>query len=233
MVDGLHPAIIPWEDWLRVQEIRQGRYIPSQNHGQVANVMAGLIVCGNCGKHMQRMGQNRGDPRILCTAKGCISSTRYEFVEDRLLANLERMRDDLQIEVQQAKAPDISGLLAEQRAVRSKLKKLATRIETLHDLLEDGTYDRATYKERMAKAENEQAALKDQQIDVEDRIQAAMSRDKVILLNRLTDVLQLYPTLDNEGKNQLLKSIIDHVVYRKAPKSKPMDFSLEVHLKNI
>ena len=233
MVDGLHPAIIPWEDWLRVQEIRQGRYIPSQNHGQVANVMAGLIVCGNCGKHMQRMGQNRGDPRILCTAKGCISSTRYELVEDRLLANLERMRDDLQIEVQQAKAPDISGLLAEQRAVRSKLRKLATRIETLHELLEDGTYDRATYKERMAKAENEQAALKDQQIDVEKRIQAAMNRDKVILLNRLTDVLQLYPTLDNEGKNQLLKSIIDHVVYRKTPKSKPMDFSLEVHLKNI
>ena len=45
MVDGLHPAIIPWEDWERAQEIRKGRHIPSVNHGQVANPMAGLIRC--------------------------------------------------------------------------------------------------------------------------------------------------------------------------------------------
>lgn len=233
MVDGLHPAIIPWEEWTRAQDIRKGRYIPSQNHGQVANVMAGLIVCGNCGHNMQRMGANRGDARILCTEKGCIPSTKYDLVEERLLANLEHLRDDLQIEVQQSRPPDISGLLAEQRAIQSKLKKAASRIDTLHDLLEDGTYDRTTYKERMAKVEAEQNALQEQKVDIEKRIQEALNRDKVIVLNQLTNVLQLYPTLDNEGKNHLLKSIVDRVVYRKELKSKPMDFTLEVHLKNI
>lgn len=233
MVDGLHPAIIPWEEWTRAQDIRKGRYIPSQNHGQVANVMAGLIVCGNCGHNMQRMGANRGDARILCTEKGCIPSTKYDLVEERLLANLEHIRDDLQIEVQQSRPPDISGLLAEQRAIQSKLKKAASRIDTLHDLLEDGTYDRTTYKERMAKVDAEQNALQEQKVDIEKRIQEALNRDKVIVLNQLTNVLQLYPTLDNEGKNHLLKSIVDRVVYRKGLKSKPMDFTLEVHLKNI
>ena len=233
MVDGLHPAIIPWDQWQRAQEIRQGRYIPSQNHGQVANVMAGLIVCGNCGRNMQRMGANKGDARILCTKRGCMPSTKYNLVEERLLANLEHIRDELEIEVQQAKAPDISGLLSKKRTVEAQLKKIATRMDTLHDLLEDGTYDRATYKERMAKAEGEQCALLEQQAEVEKRIQSAMSLDKVIILNRLTNMLQLYPTLDNEGKNQILKAVVDHAVYRKAPRSKPMDFALDVYLNDI
>lgn len=233
MVDGLHPAIIPWEEWTRAQDIRKGRYIPSQNHGQVANVMAGLIVCGNCGHNMQRMGANRGDARILCTEKGCIPSTKYDLVEERLLANLEHIRDDLQIEVQQSRPPDISGLLAEQRAIQSKLKKTASRIDTLHDLLEDGTYDRTTYKERMAKVEAEQSALQEQKVNIEKRIQEAVNRDKVIILNRLTNMLQLYPTLDNEGKNQILKAVVDHAVYSKDPKTKPMDFNLQVYLKDI
>lgn len=233
MVDGLHPAIIPWEEWTRAQDIRKGRYIPSQNHGQVANVMAGLIVCGNCGHNMQRMGANRGDARILCTEKGCIPSTKYDLVEERLLANLEHIRDELRIEVQQAKAPDISGLLVERKTVEAKLKKIASRMDTLHELLEDGTYDRETFKERMAKAEAEQCALLEQQADVEKRIQTALSRDKVIILNRLTNMLQLYPTLDNEGKNQILKAVVDHAVYSKDPKTKPMDFNLQVYLKDI
>lgn len=233
MVDGLHPAIIPWDQWQRAQEIRKDRYIPSQNHGQVANVMAGLIVCGHCGRNMQRMGANKGDARVLCTERGCMPSTKYELVEERLLANLEHLRDELRIEVQQAKAPDISGLLVEKKTVEAKLKKIASRMDTLHDLLEDGTYDRATYKERMAKAEAEQCALLEQQADVAKRIQTALSRDKVIILNRLTNMLQLYPTLDNEGKNQILKAVVDHAVYSKDPKTKPMDFKLQVYLKDI
>lgn len=234
MVDGLHPAIIPWEDWQRAQEIRSGRYIPSQNHGQVANVMAGLIRCGNCGHNMQRMGQNStGGARILCTARGCIASTKYELVEQRLLESLEHIRADLAVEMQQVKTPDISGLLVERRTVDSKLKKMAARIDTLHDLLEDGTYDRVTFKERMAKAEAEQDALRIRQTDIENRIQRATRRDKVIMLNQLTSVLQLYPNLTNEDKNQMLKSVIDFVIYHKEPKTCPTNFTLEVHLKDF
>ena len=117
--------------------------------------------------------------------------------------------------------------------VAAKLKKTASKIDTLHDLLEDGTYDRSTYKERMSKAEAEQESLLLQQADVEQRIQRAMSRDKANMLSKLTSVLQLYPTLDNEGKNQILKSIVNYAVYRKSPKSKPGDFTLEIILKDI
>ena len=195
--------------------------------------MAGLITCGNCGRNMQRMGQNRGDPRILCTEKGCVASAKYDYVEARLLSDLENIRDSLRIEIQQAAPPDISSLQAEQKAVKAKLKKMDARISTLHDLLEDGTYDRDTFKVRMAKAEAEKQALQEQQASVAERIRSALNQDKVIVLNQLDSVLELYPTLDTEGRNLILKSIIDHVVYRKMQKSKPMDFTLEIHLKDL
>lgn len=53
------------------------------------------------------------------------------------------------------------------------------------------------------------------------------------MLAQLTSVLQLYPTLDNEGKNRLLKSVIDYVIYQKPQKTRPMAFTLEIKLKNI
>ena len=46
-------------------------------------------------------------------------------------------------------------------------------------------------KSAWAKAEAEQEALMKQQADVEKRIQRALSRDKVILFNRLTSVAAL------------------------------------------
>ena len=234
MVDGLHPAIIPWEDWERVQEIRKGRHIPSVNHGQVANPMAGLIRCGNCGRNMQRVGAaTKGGPRLHCMEKACIASAKFGLVEQRLLENLERMRDELEIEAQKSSGPDISSLLVEKRTIEAKLRKTASRVDVLHDLLEDGTYDRETFKTRLSKAQAETEALNAQQADVERRIEEAKRRDTTLVLAQLTSVLQLYPTLDNEGKNRLLKSVIDYVIYRKPQKTRPMAFTLEIKLKNI
>ena len=103
----------------------------------------------------------------------------------------------------------------------------------LHDLLEDGTYSRETFKTRLSKAQAETEALNAQQADVERRIEEAKRRDTTLVLAQLTSVLQLYPTLDNDGKNRLLKSVIDYVIYRKPQKIRPMAFTLEIKLKNI
>ena len=233
MVDGVHPAIVSWEDWERVQEIRKSRFIPSNNRGQVANPLAGLIVCGNCGFNMVRMGQNKGDPRLLCNTKGCIASARFDLVEARLLADLEGIRDDLRIEAQQARPPDTRALDAQLRGVRNKLHKLEQRKGRLYDLLEDGTYDRETFRERMAKAEQESAELEAQKAALDDQIREARGLNRVRIIGYLDTVLDLFPTLDAAGKNQLLKAIVEKVIYRKDKKTKPADFSLEIHLRPL
>ena len=233
LVDGVHPAIIPWEDWEQVQQIRQSRSIPSSNHGQVANPLAGLIVCGNCGFNMVRMGQNKGDPRLLCNTKGCIASARFDRVEARLLADLGHIRDELTLEARQAKPPDTRALEAQLRGVRNQIHKLGQRKSRLYDLLEDGTYDRDTFRERMARAEQEEAELQAKKDELDEKVREARGLRRVQIISLLTSALDLYPTLDAAGKNQLLKSIVDKVIYRKEKKSKPTDFSLEIHLKTL
>ena len=233
LVDGVHPAIIPWEDWEQVQQIRQSRSIPSSNHGQVANPLAGLIVCGNCGYNMVRMGQNKGDPRLLCNTKGCIASARFDRVEARLLADLGHIRDELTLEARQAKPPDTRALEAQLRGVRNQIHKLGQRKSRLYDLLEDGTYDRETFRERMAKAEQEEAELQAKKDELDEKVREAHGLNRVQIISCLDTLLDLYPTLDPAGQNQLLKTIVDKVIYRKEKKSKPTDFSLEIHLKTL
>lgn len=121
----------------------------------------------------------------------------------------------------------------EKRTIETKLRKTASRVDVLHDLLEDGTYSRETFKTRLSKAQAETEALNAQQADVERRIEEAKRRDTTLVLAQLTSVLQLYHTLDNDGKNRLLKSVIDYVIYRKPQKIRPMAFTLEIKLKNI
>ncbi len=233
MVDGLHPAIISWEDWQRAQEIRQGRYIPSNNHGQVANPLSGLVVCGNCGYNMVRMGQNKGDPRLLCNTKGCIASARFDYVEGRLLANLEEIRDNLRIEIQQATPPDTSGIEMALRGIEGQLKKNEQKKAMLCDLLEDGTYSREIFRERMDKAEAERNDLLERREQIKLELNAARVHNKEQTVTAIDNVLDLYPTLSPEGKNQLLKAIIRRVVYHKEKKTPPMAFSLDIELQPL
>lgn len=233
LVDGLHPAIVSMTDWQRVQEIRAGRYIPSQNHGQVANPLAGLIVCGNCGNHMQRMGQNRGQARLLCVNKGCITSSAFDRVEERLLSDLEVMRDQLYIEVQQAVPVDTSAQEAILRQTQVAMAKIEQRKTTLYDLLEDGTYTKDIFRERMAKADADMAQLDERLRAVQKEISAAKAADKTVMLDRIQNVLDLYPALDNEGRNLLMKALVYRVTYRKAKGAKPDDFSLDIELKAL
>lgn len=233
MADGLHPAIIPWDDWLRVQEIRKSKFIPSQNKGQVANPLAGLIVCGNCGFNMQRMGQNKGEARLLCNQKGCMPSSSFDRVEARLLADLEVIRDQLAIEVQRAVPVDTSTQEAILRATEASIRKNEQKIALLYDLLEDGTYTRETFRERLAKAESERQDLEQRRAAILEEIAAAKAADKTVMLDRIGNILDLYPLLDNEGKNLLLKGLISKVTYRKKPKAKPNEFTLEIELKAI
>ena len=81
-MDGLHPAIIPWEDWQRAQEIRQSRYIPSQNHGQVANVLGELIRAATAAATCSAWDKTSVTEDPL-HRKGLHPSAKYDLVEQR------------------------------------------------------------------------------------------------------------------------------------------------------
>ncbi|MEG1758621.1 MAG: recombinase family protein [Oscillospiraceae bacterium] len=230
LVDGLHEPIIPYAEWLSVQEIRKRKYISPNYTGQTANPFSGMIVCGCCGRNMQRMGDNKGLPYLLCNTKGCCAGAQFAYVEDELLDGLHDQLARLKLQLATNAPPDTAALDEALASIDRELKKLDERTPRLYEFLEDGTYDRETFRRRLDAAEKEKAALLEKQSDIRQKLERALRNDTKRLATDLEHVLALYPTLDAGRKNKMLRPIVDKVIYTKYKKTKPHDFTLEIYL---
>lgn len=226
---GLHQPIISEAQWDEVQRIRQGRYIPSSNNsGYCANEFSGLIYCSQCGRRMQRMGDNKGAAYLLCTTKGCSASAKFEYVEESVYAALSDRLEKLKVEALSKKAADISPEKQQLAAIDKQLEKLDSRSVKAHEFLEDGTYDRATFRQRLDAIESERAAAQTQREIVLQKISVKKAIDPAKAAAELEDLLKMYPTLSNSDKNRMLKSVISRIDYTKLKKTKPRDFTLSI-----
>lgn len=233
VVDGAHEAIIPEDVWQRAQERRRERYIPPSNKGQCVNPFSGLIKCSVCGKNMQRMGQSKGDPYLLCNTKGCQASAKFGYVESAMVDGLRDELRCLQLLAAENPKPDTGALEAAIEATDRDEAKISARIPRLYDFLEDGTYDRATFRERLAAAQSELEDIKARRAALTARLEEALSKDPAKTAAELEDLLKLYPTLSPAEKNMALKSLLKDVQYTKPKKSPPTTFTLEIHLKDF
>ena len=230
LVDGIHEAIIPWERWQEAQKRRKQRYVPPSNTGQRANPFAGLIVCSQCGNKMQRMLQHKGQAYLLCTTKGCCAGAKFDFVEEHMYELLREKLEELQLRIAEGAAADTSSLETQLNSVTRELEKVKARIPRLYEFLEDGTYDRPTFRQRLEAVEKEVSGLAQRQADIQKEIDERRAHDPRETAAALENLLQLYPTLSPAEKNTMLKSIVDHVTYTKYKKTKPRDFTLELKL---
>lgn len=229
ITDGLHPPIVEQELYDRVQEILAGRYRPKQNDGTVRNPLVGLIRCANCGGNMQRMVM-KGDPYLLCTRPGCCASAKFSFVEDRVLAYLEdalaRLSLDHKAEINRSNAVEVSSLAA----IRKELAAAQKQKTRLYELLELGEYDIPTFRERMDAVRSKIAAIEKREAETLRTIQDAALADPEALAAKIRAVLDAYSSADPAGRNALLRSVIQVIIYHKAKKTKPTDFYLDIHL---
>lgn len=233
LVDGVHEAIIPWEKWQEAQQLRKKKYIPPSNTGQRANPFAGIIRCSQCGNNMQRMGNNNGVPYLLCTTKGCSAGAKFEYVEERMVEGLRAELDDLNLKIAHGDGPDTSALEAAIASAKKDLEKVSSRIPRLYEFLEDGTYDRATFRSRLDAAEEERAALTDKLSALEEKLKDRLTHDPRKTAAALENLLALYPTLSPADKNSALKALGIKAIYTKYKKSKPHDFTLELQLQDF
>lgn len=235
VADGLHPPIISEDEFKRAQEIRAGRFIPSQRvAGHTANPFSGLIVCSVCGHKMQRMGDNKGEAYILCNTTGCQAGAKAEYVEEHLLSALEDMLRKIRITAKAEAPTDEMNTYTELlSSIANDISKLEARIPRLYDFLEDGTYDRDTFRARMEAVEKERNTLSKRQLDLSSELESIKSRDMTKTTEKLETALALYPALNVDEKNMLLKSVIDKIEYTKDKKTKPRDFVLTITLRRF
>ncbi|NCB52198.1 MAG: recombinase family protein [Clostridia bacterium] len=231
LAEGKHEAIIPRDQWETVQQIRKSRSNPPTTK-RLSNPLAGLIYCSVCGGKMQQVrAGNTSELYLYCHNNQCCASAKLEYVEEHLIEALSDELERLRIQSRSFTPPDTEPLKAALEAVGRELSKLDARLPRLYEFLEDGTYDRDTFRQRLEAAENEKAALLERQSDIEKEIIRIGARDLNKTVEKLETALAVYPTLDIAEKNRLLKSIIERVDFTKPKKTKPDDFSLDIRLR--
>ena len=232
ILDGRHPAIISQELWDAVQARRKSRYFFVDNH-HVASPLAGLVHCSKCGRLMNMMGKNKGVPYLLCPTKGCTAGAKFEYVEQAVLHQLEETARGLEIDIARHTRPDVSPLEAALSRMQAQQVRLEERRNRLYSLLEDGTYSRAVFSERMQVLSQEDAALKESISSLESDIRREKSRNKEIQLSKLRTVLEQYQSSSVPARKELLHSVISDILYTKEKGTKPADFALSILLKDF
>lgn len=229
IIDGHHPPIIDQALWDTVQARRKSRYFYVDNK-HVASPLAGMVHCSKCGRLMNMQGKNKGVPYLLCPTKGCSAGAKFSFVEQAVLRQMQDMVKDLELEAARQSPPDVSRLQTALSKMQAHLEKLEERRNRLYGLLEDGTYTRAVFSERMQVLVQEETSLHDTISALESEIRVALSRNQEKQLAQLNTVLEQYQDAPLPGKKALLQSIIADIQYTKEKKTKPADFALSIKL---
>jgi len=236
-IQGKHEPIVDEALFWTAQELmKKRRKVPTKKGPK--NPLAGLIVCGKCGRKM--VLQQGKVNMIKCVNPYCSNkSSSFHFVEERLLSAIREELSKLEIKIeileQEAAAaaagpPVPSTLLPELENQLAELKKQKSRIQ---DLLEQGIYDIPTYLER-DKIISERIKTVEQAIaQTKQKIAEYKEKQKASkkLFPTIRHVLDAYHATDDVvKKNMLLKSIIKNAVYTKEKTARLDNFFLDVYL---
>jgi len=222
LVDGLHPALVDAATFDKAQELAQHKGpAPVKKGNKLVNPLAGILVCGKCGRTMVLTIQKQGW-FLKCITPICDNvSSKYETVEQRLLQALEGWLSGYRLQWD-GSDPDVDeqallDLKAKNvRKAETDLDTLRRQLSKTHDLLEQGVYDTDTFLERsrslslrIQEADDTIARLRDELAESE---RIAASRQSIIpKVERLLDVYAALPNA--QAKNELLRDILERVEY--------------------
>lgn len=238
-IEDTHEPIIPREMWEAVQVGMENRKTNVNPNKKLINPFASLIKCKKCG-HTLLANNPKTRPSIYlyCSTKDCdtkmISTDKVEAaVIDFLKVTLEQLNStninhnyNVQLEEQ---------TIDEIQKIEQEIEKDAERRDKLHDLLENGTYDKATFLERM-RVIQERRKNYDQQLHrlhrKLDQLQT-QTQGKKDLKPLIENVLDKYdPELSAGEKNELFKSVIHVIRYQRDRDWTDKDhFKLDIELK--
>lgn len=238
LVDGQHDPIVDKATFDRVQQILAERGKPPVHSNMtIVNPLAGLVICSECGHHMSRKADAyRKDAAIACFTSRCPTCTTYvSVVENSVLEILESWVAAFEAE-EKSKAdrarPDEDLIRAAIRRNEEQREKLMGQMSRLYDLLEQGIYSPELYRERRDDLTKRIAQVDASIANLQGN--ARQSDARALLIPRVKTVLAAYQNTESPAdRNQLLRSVIDHIVYHKTQRCyrnhKPGEFlTLEV-----
>ena len=178
---------------------------------------AGKDDCVNAAQHSRA--------RLRCVnARSCRNaSADYQAVEREIVAALREWLSGYRVRI------DATGYEEELAACRARLnrlmreeEKLKTQLDNAHDLVEQGVYTPAVFRERSEKLVStlEELGRKRAELEtVQERLSAAKDSGES-LIPKTEALLESYERLTNRERNMLLKAVLRRIEYEKGADGK-------------
>jgi hypothetical protein len=221
---GRHEPLISPDVFYAAQEYLAAKRAPSiRERGAIKNPLAGLVVCGKCGRRMQRRPYLKQglSPFLICANTACGNvGSELAKVEESVLSALRQWLDDCRLEWRRetGRHSELANLHAQAAAKLDKeITNLERQRENLHDLLERGVYDTDTFlsRSRSVAGRLERAQSDREAVMEELRKERRREAEQGGAIPETENLLDVYRVLTPAGKNFMLKETLEKVVYRK------------------
>lgn len=238
VVDGLHKPVIDIDTWNLAQYyLSENKSRPVPLNFSTKNPLAGLIVCGVCGRKMIRRPFSGLYPEsILCQNTACHNvSSQLAYVEAKLIRSLKDWLKEYKVSLKatpkQNYKNDVEAKALE--SMNNELSNAEKQMNNLYDLLEQGVYTTEKFLERSKIISDRISTLKNDRDKLLTKINDSQirERNRKEFIPKVEKVLDIYwKTEDPALKNELLKEIVEKAVYNKAIggrwHAKPDDFEI-------
>lgn len=227
LVDGLHEAIISKETFDLANKLLQTNHShPCPSSFTIKNPLAGLIVCGKCGRNMVRRPYTKKElpATLICALTSCDNiSAKLHLVEHEIIEALKLLLRDYKLKKQSnSKASyNIDMLKKALLKLQNELIILGKQKESAYDLLEQNVYTTEIFLER-TKSLADKVVITNRDIE---KINAEIEKAEIAyqerkqLIPKIESIIKTYQTLkDPAAKNNLLKQVLDRVIYLKEQK---------------
>lgn len=234
-VKGKHNAVVDERTFELAQEKLRIKSVKLKYHRDLTNPLASIVRCGYCGRSMHKENN-----RLRCQKETCKCVLSYfEVVEKKLIDELQAELADFNYfldHYEDELVKQRKSVQAEIALVKKQIAKRENMINKACEMLEEGIYTKEKFLERTAILEEEIARLQASLSALENNA----TSDKDIKIKKavpiLERVLKKYWSLSPKDKNDLLKSIIDHVDYFKTIRNNRWrkdidDLELKIYLK--
>ena len=213
IVDGMHPALIDHDMFVKANEKRRNnpRIIKDL---KLSNPLAGILVCSKCGHAMRRVPYDHAEDRYAChTYKpACMKSIKMKDVYEAVITTLE------EVELPDLKAKS-NGNEGSSRAIQQKIldglqKQLAeykVQEENQYELLETKKYTLELFEKRNAALREKMKQCERQIMETQRNMPAEVDyAERIVAMEDAIAALR-DESRSIEDKNVCLKRIIDKI----------------------
>lgn len=236
LVDGLHEPIISEETFQAAQRtIQANGRTPVADNRILKNPLSGLVKCECCGRTMTRVkniGRHQTYYAMRCPNRTCKNvSAPLDLIEQKVLEALGDWLNGYKLtwNSSEANVEDDSAIRLKQRAITAceeELNGLKRQLANTYDLLERGVYTTDVFLERNRILTEQINSLTDRLASLQDEyeIEVLSQQARQDFIPTIENILELYDTIDSVAlKNELLKTVLDRVTYRKDKPNKKGD----------